>query len=533
MLYNYRENIRLFIGNFMKLDLLRQTKGWWGKNVNHTPVWRTEDLPNSKFKEILLNLSLAYEIRRDTIVLGKPDTEISMLIHSYFWEILSCILKPYSPYAITGLAAIHFYLGDESIPNKFDIMTQSSSARINLHSISLLALEKNVEFFEQEQFNKCINSIKTNKNYALTIESPESLLVKLRPQYFRDYPQLISGFLKSIDFNLDNLTELLLQKSKPVTYLRLASLFEQIGKKKEAQLFKNNIKIMTNYAAPGKSQILNYSLPPILALPKQISDPSYVIRFRDQLRIYRDKINFYFKNLHLNHWRIKKIKSYAEKTKKYDTYHSSTIEGYKVTPEEIEMLIEGRNNFSVGKNKEEIERKMALKGYLDAHQFAVKKIEEDFNNRNPLKEFIIKELYAHLFSPSVEAGILQKEKLTQYRNDAVYIRNSRHVPPNYLKIDELMRCLVEEINDIDNNATQAALAHYGFVTIHPYFDGNGRVARLLMNYLLCRGGIPWITIRVEDRDKYFKALEVAQCDENIEPFAKFLFKYFEDSELFK
>jgi Fic family protein len=226
---------------------------------------------------------------------------------------------------------------------------------------------------------------------------------------------------------------------------------------------------------------------------------------------------------------LKKIKSYIEKNKKYDTYHSSIIEGYRVTTEEIQLLIEGREIISTGKTREEIERKMALKGYLEAHKFVLQTIEEHFIKNIPLTELMIRDIYAHLFSPSVEAGILKKEQLIQYRNDAVFIRNSRYVPPNYLKINELMRCLVEEINEIESNVTQAIIAHYGFVTAHPYFDGNGRVARLLMNYLLCRGGIPWITVRVEDRDQYFSALETAQCDENFEPFIKFLKKYLKEN----
>jgi hypothetical protein len=516
----------------MTHDIVKQAKEWWGKHVNQRPVWRIDDLPELKFKEILLSLHLAYEVRRDTIVLGKPDTELSMLIHSYFWEILSCVLKPYLPYAITGIAAIRFHLGDESIPNKFDILTRNSSSRINLHDISLLSLEKNPQFFEQSSLDQCVTFIETNKNYSLTIESPESLLVRLRPQHFRDFPQMVSGFLKAVDFNLERLSELLLRKSKPVTHLRLAALFEQVGKKKEAQLFKNSIKAMTHYATPGKAQILGYSLPAAIAMPKRISDPGYVARFRDQLCIYKERVDMDLKNLHLPHWDFKKIKAYAEKTMKYDTYHSSTIEGYRVSPEEIQMLIDGREILSVGKSREEVERKMALKGYLEAHNYVVRMIEEDFKNERPLSEFVIREMYANLFSPSVEAGILEKKQLTQYRNDAVFTRNSRHVPVNYLKIDELMRCLIEEINNIKNSSVQAIIAHYGFVTIHPYFDGNGRVARLLMNYLLCRGGIPWITIRVEDRAQYFKALESAQCDEDIELFAKFLRKYFEESKAF-
>ena len=517
----------------MSYDLVRQAKEWWGKNVNQKPAWRIEDLPWPELKDVLLSLKLAYAVRRDTIVLGKPGTELSMLIHSYFWEILSCVLKPYEPYVITGIAAIHFHLGDESIPNKFDVLTKHSSTRIDLHEISLLALEKNSQFFEQANIKKCLELIKTNRGYSFAIESPESLLIRLRPQYFRDYPQIISGFLKAVDFNLESLRELLLQKSQPITCLRLSVLFEQVGKSNEAQLFKNSLKAATRYAAPGKAQIIKYSLPLAVASPKRISDSVYVTRFRDQLRIYTDHVDGCFKNLSLPHWNIKTIKAYAEETKKYDTYHSSTIEGYRVTEEEIQILIDGHEISSMGKNREEIENKMALKGYLEAHKFVVRMIDEHFKNDSPLTEYIIREIYAHLFSPSVEAGLLKKEQLTQYRNDAVFIRNSRHVPSNYLKIDELMRCLIEEINNIKDHVTQAVIAHYGFVTVHPYFDGNGRVARFLMNYLLGRGGIPWITIRVGDRDEYFKALEVAQCDEDIKPFAEFLRKYFAESQLFK
>src|SRR3989338_7202726 len=98
----------------MSPDRTQLSKEWWGKNVYDRPVWRTEDLPEPWFKDILVSLKLAYDVRRDTIVLGKPETELSALIRSYFWEILSCVLKPYAPYTITGITAIHSWLGSES-----------------------------------------------------------------------------------------------------------------------------------------------------------------------------------------------------------------------------------------------------------------------------------------------------------------------------------------------------------------------------------------------------------------------------------
>ena len=59
----------------------------------------------------------------------------------------------------------------------------------------------------------------------------------------------------------------------------------------------------------------------------------------------------------------------------------------------------------------------------------------------------------------------------------------------------------------------AAAAHTWFVHIHPFIDGNGRVARLLMNLVLMRFGVPIAIITREDRMRYYDALEQAQCSE--------------------
>ena len=119
-----------------------KAKSWWGKNVNQHPVWVISELPEARYKDILLSLNLGYEIRKGILVLGKPDTELAVLMHSYFWEVVSCILKAYHPHAITGVTAIQYYLGEESIPIKVDVLTEKSSIRIDLHGISQLASRK-------------------------------------------------------------------------------------------------------------------------------------------------------------------------------------------------------------------------------------------------------------------------------------------------------------------------------------------------------------------------------------------------------
>ena len=71
-------------------------------------------------------------------------------------------------------------------------------------------------------------------------------------------------------------------------------------------------------------------------------------------------------------------------------------------------------------------------------------------------------------------------------------------------------------------SVRAVLGHWLFGFIHPYQDGNGRIARLVMNAMLASGGYPWTVIRVEDRVSYLKALDSASIGADIEPFAEFI-----------
>lgn len=60
------------------------------------------------------------------------------------------------------------------------------------------------------------------------------------------------------------------------------------------------------------------------------------------------------------------------------------------------------------------------------------------------------------------------------------------------------------------------------VYIHPYMDGNGRIARFLMNMMLVSSGYPWTVISTDRRSEYMMSLEAASVDHNIAPFAEFI-----------
>ncbi|MCF8222594.1 MAG: Fic family protein [Bacteroidales bacterium] len=71
-------------------------------------------------------------------------------------------------------------------------------------------------------------------------------------------------------------------------------------------------------------------------------------------------------------------------------------------------------------------------------------------------------------------------------------------------------------------SVRVVLGHFIFVYIHPYFDGNGRMARFLMNVMLASGNYPWTVIKLDKREQYMSALEKAIVGNDISDFAKFI-----------
>ena len=84
-----------------------------------------------------------------------------------------------------------------------------------------------------------------------------------------------------------------------------------------------------------------------------------------------------------------------------------------------------------------------------------------------------------------------------------------HTPVPQEAILDSLEALFDLLREEPQACVRAVLGHHLFVFIHPYFDGNGRIGRLLMNTLLASGGYPWTVIQVGRRDVYMKALEAA------------------------
>ncbi len=96
-----------------------------------------------------------------------------------------------------------------------------------------------------------------------------------------------------------------------------------------------------------------------------------------------------------------------------------------------------------------------------------------------------------------------------YRSGAVRIAGSHHLPPNAMKVPDLMEELFTEIKAVSDPVERAAKLHHGIARIHPFADGNGRAARLAMNFVLLAAGYPPVSITTDLRMDYYRALEAA------------------------
>jgi len=209
---------------------------------------------------------------------------------------------------------------------------------------------------------------------------------------------------------------------------------------------------------------------------------------------------------------------------KSDAYHSLSIEGYSVTPPLIERVQRGDWDPDHHDDDRKNRDALAARGYWQAFQLVKASVPEIIAGANPgtIVRAAHKDWYGELFQPCVATGLIAAKALAGYRNDAVYLRTSRYVPPRWEAVRDAMPALFDLLEKETDPGVRAVLGHWLFGYIHPYPDGNGRMARFLMNAMLASGGYPWTVIRVEDRDAYLAALDRASIDANIQPFVTFI-----------
>jgi len=175
-----------------------------------------------------------------------------------------------------------------------------------------------------------------------------------------------------------------------------------------------------------------------------------------------------------------------------DAYHSLSIEGYRVTPELIERVRAGNWNPDVSEADRQNRDALAARGYWQAFQQVKEAVTQIIAGSEPgaMVRAAHRDWYRELFAPSFSAGLIGAASLAGYRNTPVFLKGSRHVPPGADVVPDAMSTFFDLLEGEQEPSVRAVFGHWLFGYIHPYPDGNGRMARFLMNAMLASGGYP-------------------------------------------
>ena len=189
------------------------------------------------------------------------------------------------------------------------------------------------------------------------------------------------------------------------------------------------------------------------------------------------------------------------------TYHSDAIEGNTLTLQETKLVLEEGITIGGKPLKDHVEARN------DAEAFDL--MVELVHAKKPISQEIIQALHE-----IVTQGLLKDSG--KYRTENVRITGSKTTPPQYSKIVQRMEDYVCTINQVPlHPIKKATFIHHELVLIHPFLDGNGRVARLLTNLYLMQQGYPPIVLKKEDRRKYYQVLQRADTG-TVSPFVMFI-----------
>ncbi len=464
-------------------------------------------------RERLLRNGFLQEVMKGWYIAAQPDGGggESTAWYSSFWGFCVFYLNERfgTEWCLSPEQSLSLHAGNRVVPHQLVVRSPKARNRATRlpHETSLLDVRAAlpVEGHREEK-------------EGLRLFSVPAALIACSPGYFSQKATDARAALAMVRDASDVLA-LLLAGGHSAVAGRLAGAFRNIGCARIAD------DILKTMRAAGYDVRENdpFSHRPALALPAREQSP-HVNRVRLMWQQMRKTVMEIFPAAPGLVADIQAYMKAVEDIYVTDAYHSLSIEGYRVSPALIERVRTGAWNPDRDHNDREHRNALAARGYWQAFQAVRGSVLKVLSGDNPgaVVDADHGDWYRELFAPSVTAGIISAAGLAGYRSEQVYIRRSKHVPPRHEAVRDLMPAFFDLLREEEEPRVRVVLGHFVFVYIHPYMDGNGRMARFLMNVMLASGGYPWTVLPVEDRSEYMAALEAASAEQNIDQFAAYL-----------
>ena len=487
-------------------DILNKARAIAKKNHSLLPssaLSRTE-------REHLQRSGFLERIIKGWYFLNNPSTDLSDQVawQSVFWNFIKTYLndKFGTQYCLCAECSLDLWAESNQIPSQvIAIVKKKTSYVVRLPQNTSLLIYQDILPENRVAFSN-----------GLQIMPCASALVRSSPNYYKHSWSNINILLRTVPVH--KISYAILQLPRPTTFNCIVNAYRKIG-----DIASLNQLIADLKASGIKMNDNTEFLQNALSLSNGTFERTKLTSpYAERTRILWEKmrpvvVNHFPKPKNNPHFQTDFF-STMEASYTQDAYHSLSIEGYHVSPQLIENIREG--NAIAGNERDA----MAAKGYREAFKAVKQSIEKVFQGEDPITILNrdLQNWYHSLFNPMIQAHLLAPENLAGYRNGPVFIRFSRHVPPRATLVPELMETYLSLLKNETSTATRAVLGHFFFGFIHPYFDGNGRISRFILNFFLAAGNYHWMVIPVENRTAYMHALEKASVEEDITDFVTFL-----------
>jgi Fic family protein len=499
---------------------------WWREHAERDEyVIEKDDFPDPAESAFLRSGGYVLEVAGGVVwILARPGVDVLPdAFYPNYWKIVRVLLDGYAPAAVERVSAVRLHLEDATPPPVLTVRQGGNASKRAIELAPGFGL-----MLRPGEIDPGLTVERRPVGVPIPVDDPAATLLGLPVEFLRDDPEAVALWLKSLVVSRPKLEEAYAGRPRPVVLKRLGGIAREVGNERLAEQIDEVLvggyrhRVGRGHTQRGPSFVVPAHVAGLATTHQPWLDrqAATFARFRAEIEEEMGEAE-----ASLPRFGRDALLVQAREAKAYDAYHSTTIEGYRIRPEEVSAVISGV--MVGGHDPEEVRSRMAVAGYSKAFESTLATV-RDGEGDVEITDALVQGLYIDLFSPSVDAGIVSPELLRGWRTEPAYLRGHVYVPPGPEKLPRLMRQYEDLVNGVAGHPlVRAILAHLEFVTTHPYPDGNGRLARLLMNVALLGGGLPWVTIRNDDRPPYFAALHAAQVEGNPLPFARLVLRYAE------
>src|SRR5215467_7918013 len=465
------------------------------QNANGAAAIRAKDMTRVHRERLLAN-GFLQEVIKGWYIPSRPDDKRgeSTAWYASFWRFAATYLQTRfgRNWCLSPEQSLSLHGGNWTVPRQLAVRSPGGKNNVTKlpHGTSLLDLKASLPAPADRE-----------EKDGLRIYSLEAALIDCSPQYFASHATDARASLAIIR-DSSGLLAKLLEGGHSTIAGRLAGAFRNGGRERIAD------EIVKTMSAAGYTvrETDPFNDRPALAVPAREASP-YVNRIRLLWQKMRDPVIGRFPKAPGLPRNLRAYMKDVQEAYVTDAYHSLSIEGYRVTPELIERVREGAWNPEAHETDRDDRDALAARGYWQAFQKVKEAVAQIIAGADAAKlvRSVHRGWYREMFQPCVAAGLIEAGALAGYRTHFVHLQSSRHVPPRWEVVPDAMEAMLDLLEGEQEPAARIVLGHWLFGYIHPYPDGNGRMARFLMNAMLASGGYPWTVVRVEDRNPYLAA----------------------------